>query len=181
MKKLHLNKKESWRKEIFWLRSPFVTCQYPEGFCWLTSHPKPRVGKLKRDKFGSVLISTFFRGSKSIKNRYRFFTIWLVGLEEEIIDKDFTQSYCWLCNFWLQPNRIFTVAVPQASHGTIAMVIFSRVKITCYFHLWRYHVFSWKLNFIGVYVIILWYPRTQKLFVWKCYYLFDHINKNKEG
>ena len=53
MKKLDLNKKESWRKEIIWLRSPFVTCQYPEGFRWLTSrHPKPRVGKLKRDKFG---------------------------------------------------------------------------------------------------------------------------------
>ena len=40
------------KEEIIWLRSPFVTCQYPEGFCWLTSHPKPRVGKLKRDKFG---------------------------------------------------------------------------------------------------------------------------------
>ena len=52
MKKLDLNKKESRRKEIIWLRSPFVTCQYPEGFRWLTSHPKPRVGKLKRDKFG---------------------------------------------------------------------------------------------------------------------------------
>ena len=35
-----------------WLRSPFVACQYPEGFRWLTSHPKPRVGKLKSDKFG---------------------------------------------------------------------------------------------------------------------------------
>ena len=31
------NKKESWREEIIWLRSPFVTCQYPEGFRWLTS------------------------------------------------------------------------------------------------------------------------------------------------
>ena len=28
-----------------------MTCQYPEGFRWLTSHPKPRVGKLKGDKF----------------------------------------------------------------------------------------------------------------------------------
>ena len=46
MKKLDLNKKESRREEIIWLRSPFVTCQYPEGFRWLTSHPKPRVGKL---------------------------------------------------------------------------------------------------------------------------------------
>ena len=88
MKKLHLNKKESWRKEIFWLRLPFVTCQYPEGFCWLTSNPKPRVGKLKRDKFGNVLISTFFRGSKSIKNRYRFCTI-----------KILRNPIGWLCNF----------------------------------------------------------------------------------
>ena len=97
------------RKEIIWLRSPFVTCHYPEGFRWLTSHPKPRVGKLKRDKFG--------KKRKSIKNRYRFCTIWLVGLEEEIIDKDFTQSYWLALQFWVQPNRIFTVGVPQASHG----------------------------------------------------------------
>ena len=51
MKKLDLNKKKSRREEIIWLRSRFVTCQYLEGFRWLTSHPKPRVGKLKRDKF----------------------------------------------------------------------------------------------------------------------------------
>ena len=36
------------RKEIIWPRSPFVTRQCPEGFGWLTSHRKPRVGKLKR-------------------------------------------------------------------------------------------------------------------------------------
>ena len=37
----------------------------------------------------------------------------------------------------------------------IAKVIFSRVKITCYFHMWRYQVFAWKLTlyFIGVYII----------------------------
>ena len=41
----------------------------------------------------------------------------MVGLEVEIIDKDFRQS-CWLAlQFWVQPNRIFTVGVPQASHG----------------------------------------------------------------
>ena len=57
---------------------------------------------------------TFFRGSKSIKNRYRFCTIWLVGLE---IDKDFRQSYWLALQFQVQPNRIFTVGVPQASHG----------------------------------------------------------------
>ena len=37
----------------------------------------------------------------------------------------------------------------------IATVIFSDVKITCYFHVWRYHVFTQKLTwyFIGVYII----------------------------
>ena len=37
----------------------------------------------------------------------------------------------------------------------IATVIFSHVKITCYFHLWSYHVFARKLTsyFIGVYII----------------------------
>ena len=40
----------------------------------------------------------------------------------------------------------------------IATVIFSHVKITCYFHVWRYRVFAPKLTwyFIGVY-IINWY------------------------
>ena len=37
--------------------------------------------------------------------------------EEEIIYKDFTQSYWLALQFWVQPNRIFTVGVPQASHG----------------------------------------------------------------
>ena len=37
----------------------------------------------------------------------------------------------------------------------IATVIFSRVKITCYFHTWRYQVFARKLTWyvIGVYII----------------------------
>ena len=39
----------------------------------------------------------------------------------------------------------------------IATVIFSHVKITCYFHMWRYQVFARKLSwyFIGVYIIII--------------------------
>ena len=116
MKKLDLNKKESWREEIIWLRSPFVTCQYLEGFQAILNHEweNSRATNLARN----VLISTFFRGSKSIKNRYRFCTIWLVGLKEEIIDKDFRQSYWLALQFWVQPNRIFTVGVPQASHRT---------------------------------------------------------------
>ena len=38
----------------------------------------------------------------------------------------------------------------------IAMVIFSHVKITCYFHMWRYQAFAQKLTwyFTGVYIII---------------------------
>ena len=40
-------------------------------------------------------------------------------------------------------------------------MIFSHVKITCYFHMWRYQVFARKLTFyfIGVYIIkglIIW-------------------------
>ena len=37
----------------------------------------------------------------------------------------------------------------------MATVIFSHVKVTCYFHMWRYQVFVWKLTwyFIGVYII----------------------------
>ena len=37
----------------------------------------------------------------------------------------------------------------------IATVIFSHMEITCYFHVWRYHVFTWY--FIGVYIIMC-YP-----------------------
>ena len=41
----------------------------------------------------------------------------------------------------------------------IAKVIFSHVKITCYFHMWRYQVFARKLTwyFGGVYIIIVDY------------------------
>ena len=101
------------KKRIIWPRPPPLTCQYPEGFRWLTSHPNSRMGKLTSDKFGKERPETFFRGSKSFKNRFRFCTIPLVGLEEEIIDKDFTQSY-WLALQFVRtmknkPNRIFTV------------------------------------------------------------------------
>ena len=38
---------------------------------------------------------------------------------------------------------------------TISVAIFWHVKITCYFHVWRYHVFAQKLtwHFTGVYII----------------------------
>ena len=47
----------------------------------------------------------------------------MVGFEEEIIDKDFRQSYWLALQFWVQPNRIFTVGVPQAFHGIILILI----------------------------------------------------------
>ena len=42
-------------------------------------------------------------------------------------------------------------------YEAIAMVIFSHVKITCYFLMWRYQVFAQKVTwyFIGVYIIKL--------------------------
>ena len=48
----------------------------------------------------------------------------LIGrLEEELIDKDFRQSYWLALQSWVQPNRIFTVGVLQASHGIKEMVL----------------------------------------------------------
>ena len=42
-------------------------------------------------------------------------------------------------------------------YEAIAMVIFSHVKVTCYFLMWRYQAFAQKLTwyFIGVYIIKL--------------------------
>ena len=51
--------------------------------------------------------------------------------------------------------NIFLAAKGAVYHVAIATVIFSHVKITCYFHMWRYHVFVRKLTwyFIGIYII----------------------------
>ena len=56
---------------------------------------------------------------------------------------------------------------------TITMLIFLRVKITCYLHVWRYHVFARKLTwyFIGVYIIMfkVCYSFSSQLIVYsKC-------------
>ena len=59
-------------------------------------------------------------------------------------------------------------------HAAIAMGIFSRVKITCYFHMWGYHVFAQKLtwHFIGVYIVKyhIHYPGRMR-----CYCQLTHI------
>ena len=43
------------------------------------------------------------------------------------------------------------------NYVALTMVIFSHVKITCYFHMRRYQVFARKLTwyFIGVYIIYI--------------------------
>ena len=69
---------------------------------------KPSLSKSGKTQGWQIWQGTFFRGSKSIENRHRFCTIPLVDLEEEIIDKDFTQSYWLALQFWVQPNRFFT-------------------------------------------------------------------------
>ena len=51
--------------------------------------------------------------------------------------------------------NIFFCCEGAMYHVAIATMIFSHVKITCYFHMWRYHVFARKLTwyFIGIYII----------------------------
>ena len=75
---------------------PFVTCQYPEGFRWLTSHPKPRVEKLKRDKFGN-------QRSSEDANRLKIDTDfvqsdWPAWKKRQSI-KILRNPIGWLCNF----------------------------------------------------------------------------------
>ena len=59
------------------------------------------------------------------------------------------------CLLYKHQWNVKPIAKGAIYHVTIAAVIFPRVKITCYFHLWRYHVFARKLTryFIGVYII----------------------------
>ena len=40
------------------------------------------------------------------------------------------------------PGVLYYAAKGAIYYLTIATVIFSRVKITCYFHVWRYHVLA---------------------------------------
>ena len=68
-------------------------------------------------------------------------------------------------------------------HVAIATVIFSHVKITCYFHMWRYHVFAQKLTwyFIGIYIIkIYFHSRSKWTIIGNWHYLFDHVHKVRQ-
>ena len=139
-----------------------MTCQYPEGFRWLISHPNPRVGKLWQGTFCSPR-------SSEVANRLKIDTDFVQSdwsAWKEIIDKDFTQSYWLALQFWVQQNRIFTMTVPQASHGksawftgltwVLSLLIpgLDHLKLEPYKYgrsmLWRILVFDWANN--------LWLP-----------------------
>ena len=69
--------------------------------------------------------------------------------------------FCLLYKHWInscEKGAIYYV--------TITMVISSRVKITCYLHLWRYEVFAGKLTwyFTGVYIIIVYTTQVNSTF-----------------
>ena len=66
------------------------------------------------------------------------------------------QNHFTLIVFWCERRNLF--------YEAIATVIFSHVKRTCYFHMWRYQAFAQKLTwyFIGVY-IINWYIKRLAL------------------
>ena len=100
------------KKEIIWPRSAQslpMTCQYPEEFRRLTSRRNLWVGNWQATNL--TRSETLFRGSKSVENRWRFCTIPFVSLEEEIIDKDFLQS------FWRSLQLFVFTCVSQASQG----------------------------------------------------------------
>ena len=52
---------------------------------------------------------------------------------------------------------IIIIIIIHNYYVAIVTVIFSQVKITCYLHVWRYHVFVQKLTwyFIGVYMYLI--------------------------
>ena len=58
-----------------------------------------------------------------------------------IITNEIPNHFTWIIFFVLRKDLIYYVA--------IATVTFSQVKITCYFHMWRYHAFMHKSLCIG--------------------------------
>ena len=84
---------------------------------------------------------------------WKIFHEWAQSLSGHVINVFLLYKHQWTTkpfhfgSFFGVKGAIYYVA--------IAMVIFSHVKITCYFHIWRYQVFARKLTwyFIGVYII----------------------------
>ena len=79
------------------------------------------------------------------------FECWKIFFQHEkrnFVSSGHVMFYLWYKHQWTVKGAISYVA--------IATVIFSHVKITCYFHMWRYQVFARKLTwyFIGVYILI---------------------------
>ena len=74
-------------------------------------------------------------------------------VEHEKIKFISTSGYVIFC-LWYK-HRINSCEKGAIYYVTITTVISSRVKITCYLHVWRYEVFSGKLTwyFTGVYII----------------------------
>ena len=80
----------------------------------------------------------------SVANEWNIFSTWekkfcIYKLPRNvlfIIETSMKYQTIWLFFFWLW--KVQFIRLPA-----IATVTFSRVKITCYFHMWRYHVFVW--------------------------------------
>ena len=68
-----------------------MTCQYPEGFCWLTSHPNLRVGTDKRQIWH--VLKRCSGEANQLKINKDFVQSLIVSFEEEMINKDFLQSH----------------------------------------------------------------------------------------
>ena len=81
---------------------PPLTCQYPEGFCWLTNHPKPRVGKLTNDKFGKDVLKRSSEEANWLKiNKDSVQSHWSPWKKKWSI-KNLRNPIGWLCNLFVQ-------------------------------------------------------------------------------
>ena len=94
------------------------------------------------------------------------FNIYFSTLEEKFLISKRPCNVLFIIDTNKIPNhftfKIFFFAAKGAIYYVaIATAIFSNVKITCYFHVWRYHVFARKFtwSFIGV-CIITCFPLT---------------------
>ena len=87
----------------------------------------------------------YLTSERSERVRYR--------VEHEKIKLISTSGHVIFC--LLYKHRINSCEKGAIYYVTITTVISSRVKITCYLHVWRYEVFTGKLTwyFTGVYII----------------------------